>query len=156
MLSSISHFVTHLDNFSHFPTINFNRKKKISTFPGGLYSIFFTAFVWWQWYQQLTLMVTYKGGTVNQIEHAAEFENIGKVNFNDSGSLPFYYVHYKGHLMHKTSSQCTETAGDCEKLVRKYLDIGWQNHREEIGDEKLSTNISFQICTEQQLGPTFF
>ena len=73
-------------------------------------------------------MAEYKGYYHRATVTVANLTEIGVVNLDDMGTLPFFSVHYRGkQLPLKSENHCAETKGDCYDYVHKYLDIKWKN-----------------------------
>ena len=73
-------------------------------------------------------MANYEGYYHKSILSVANLNELGIVNFDEMGTMPFFSVHFRGkHLPIKSDKHCKETNGDCFKLVLKYLDFKWKN-----------------------------
>ena len=73
-------------------------------------------------------MTEFKGYEQRSTFTIANLTEIGNVELEDMGTLPFFSVHYKGkQLPSKSEKLCPETKGDCFEYVQKYLDIKWIN-----------------------------
>ena len=63
---------------------------------------------------ELELMVEFKGYYQRSSVTIANMAEIGIVELDHMGSIPFFSIHYKGkQLPIKSEKYCSETKGDC-------------------------------------------
>ena len=69
-------------------------------------------------------MVYYQNNSTTNIETGTNFDQIGEVSLDDTGSLPFYYFKFRNEELPrngKDEAACQETDGDCFAFINKYM-----------------------------------
>lgn len=71
--------ITAQDKFNHAPQLRFKGRINQKTLLGGFWSILLSIFIYYQWFETLLLMFTYKKSYTSYVETEANFDEVGKV-----------------------------------------------------------------------------
>ena len=94
MLSNLYELIANKDKFHYVPQLGFNAKRNQGTFLGGLFTIFLGVIILNFLGTELYIMASFKGYYHRSTLTVANLTEIGIVNLDDMGTLPFFSVHY--------------------------------------------------------------
>jgi hypothetical protein len=96
MFEIAKELISELDKFHYIPQLGFKAKRNQGTFLGGLFTILVGIIIFYILGDQLYFMSQYKAFYHKEFATVANLTDIGKVNLDDMGTLPFFGIHYKG------------------------------------------------------------
>ena len=96
MLNNLTEVFEDLDKFDYIPQLGFKTKRSQGTLLGGFFTIIIGGIILYYLGSELRLMAEFKGYYQRSSFTVANLTEIGIVQLEDMGSLPFLSVHHEG------------------------------------------------------------
>jgi len=98
-MEPITEAVESVDKFHYTPLLGWKGKKKQGTCLGGCSTIIIGLIIMFILVDNIIILTKYEGYYHRSIETSANLTEIGIVQMEDMGTVPYFSVHYKGHRL---------------------------------------------------------